>query len=48
VVPAQLVPGGGDASFGGAAREHPVVMIFGLGLSIAMMGAAASFIAPLQ
>jgi len=30
------------------AREHPVVMIFGLGLSIAMMGAAASFIAPLQ
>jgi YjbE family integral membrane protein len=29
----------------GAAREHPVVMIFGLGLSIAMMGVAASFIA---
>src|SRR6476620_7671994 len=25
----------------GAAREHPVVMIFGLALSIAMMGAAA-------
>ena len=31
----------------GAAREHPVVMIFGLGLSIAMMGVAASFIAGL-
>ena len=31
----------------GAAREHPVVMIFGLGLSIAMMGVAASFIAHL-
>jgi len=31
----------------GAAREHPVVMIFGLGLSIAMMGMAASFIARL-
>jgi YjbE family integral membrane protein len=31
----------------GAAREHPVVMIFGLGLSIAMMGVAASFIARL-
>jgi YjbE family integral membrane protein len=30
-----------------AAREHPVVMIFGLGLSIAMMGVAASFIARL-
>jgi YjbE family integral membrane protein len=29
----------------GAAREHPVVLIFGLALSIAMMGAAASFIA---
>jgi YjbE family integral membrane protein len=29
----------------GAAREHPVVMIFGLGLSVAMMGVAASFIA---
>jgi YjbE family integral membrane protein len=29
----------------GAAREHPVVVIFGLGLSIAMMGVAASFIA---
>jgi YjbE family integral membrane protein len=29
----------------GAAREHPVVMIFGLGLSIALMGLAASFIA---
>jgi YjbE family integral membrane protein len=31
----------------GAARERPVVMIFGLGLSIAMMGVAASFIAHL-
>ena len=31
----------------GAAREHPVVMIFGLALSIAMMGVAASFIARL-
>jgi YjbE family integral membrane protein len=31
----------------GAAREHPVVMIFGLGLSVAMMGVAASFIARL-
>jgi YjbE family integral membrane protein len=31
----------------GAAREHPVVLIFGLGLSIAMMGVAASFIAHL-
>jgi YjbE family integral membrane protein len=31
----------------GAAREHPVVMIFGLGLSIAMMGVTASFIARL-
>ena len=31
----------------GAAREHPVVMVFGLGLSIAMMGVAASFIARL-
>jgi YjbE family integral membrane protein len=31
----------------GAAREHPVVMIFGLGLSIAMMGVGASFIARL-
>ena len=29
----------------GAARDHPVVMIFGLGLSIAMMGVAASLIA---
>ena len=29
----------------GAARDHPVVMIFGLGLSIAMMGIAASLIA---
>lgn len=31
----------------GAAREHPVILIFGLALSIAMMGAAASFIARL-
>jgi YjbE family integral membrane protein len=31
----------------GAAREHPVVLIFGLILSVAMMGAAASFIASL-
>ncbi len=31
----------------GAAREYPVVLIFGLILSIAMMGAAASFIAGL-
>ncbi len=31
----------------GAARERPVVMIFGLALSVAMMGVAASFIARL-
>jgi YjbE family integral membrane protein len=31
----------------GAAREHPHVLIFGLGLSIALMGVAASFIARL-
>ena len=31
----------------GAAREHPLVLIFGLILSIAMMGAAASLIARL-
>ncbi len=31
----------------GAAREHPMVLIFGLVLSVAMMGAAASFIARL-
>jgi YjbE family integral membrane protein len=31
----------------GAAREHPVVLVFGLVLSIALMGAAASFIASL-
>ena len=31
----------------GAARDHLVVLIFGLALSIAMMGAAASFIARL-
>ena len=29
----------------GAAREHPMIMVFGLGLSIALMGLAASFIA---
>ncbi|HEU0223698.1 MAG TPA: TerC family protein [Paracoccaceae bacterium] len=31
----------------GAAREHPVVLVFGLALSIALMGLAASFIARL-
>ena len=31
----------------GAAREHPVVLIFGLVLSIALMGLAASFVARL-
>jgi YjbE family integral membrane protein len=31
----------------GAAREHPVILVFGLGLSIALMGLAASFIARL-
>jgi predicted tellurium resistance membrane protein TerC len=31
----------------GAAREHPAVLIFGLILSIALMGIAASFIARL-
>ena len=31
----------------GAAREHPVVLVFGLVLSIALMGLAASFIARL-
>jgi YjbE family integral membrane protein len=31
----------------GAAKEHPEVLIFGLGLSIALMGLAASFIAGL-
>jgi predicted tellurium resistance membrane protein TerC len=29
----------------GAAREHPWVLVFGLALSIALMGIAASFIA---
>src|SRR5437879_5424924 len=29
----------------GAAREHPVVLVFGLALSIALMGLAASLIA---
>lgn len=31
----------------GAAREHPAVLVIGLGLSIALMGLAASFIARL-
>jgi YjbE family integral membrane protein len=31
----------------GAAREHPWVLVFGLALSIALMGVAASFIASL-
>jgi YjbE family integral membrane protein len=31
----------------GAAREHPTALIFGLGLSIVLMGVAASFIARL-
>jgi YjbE family integral membrane protein len=31
----------------GAAREHPIVLVFGLGLSIALMGIAANFIASL-
>jgi len=31
----------------GAAREHPYVLVFGLVLSIALMGLAASFIARL-
>lgn len=31
----------------GAAREHPVILIFGLGLSIALMGLAATYIARL-
>jgi YjbE family integral membrane protein len=31
----------------GAAREHPMVLVFGLGLSVALMGFAASFIAKL-
>jgi YjbE family integral membrane protein len=31
----------------GAAREHPSILIFGLALSIALMGLAASFIAKL-
>ena len=31
----------------GAAREHPIILIFGLGISIALMGFAASFIARL-
>ena len=29
----------------GAAREHPIILIFGLALSIALMGLAATFIA---
>jgi YjbE family integral membrane protein len=31
----------------GAAKDHPVVLVIGLGLSIALMGLAASFIAQL-
>jgi YjbE family integral membrane protein len=31
----------------GAAREHPIVLVFGLGLSILLMGVAARFIASL-
>jgi len=31
----------------GAARDHPAALVFGLGLSIVMMGVAASFIARL-
>ena len=31
----------------GAAREHPTILIFGLALSIALMGLAANFIAGL-
>lgn len=31
----------------GAAREHPIILIFGLALSIALMGLAANFIARL-
>ena len=31
----------------GAAREQPVVLVIGLGLSIALMGLAANFIARL-
>src|SRR5262245_32519027 len=31
----------------GAAREHPMILVFGLALSIALMGIAASFIAGL-
>ena len=31
----------------GAAREHPIVLVFGLALSIALMGVAASFVARL-
>lgn len=31
----------------GAAREHPVILVFGLALSIALMGVAATFIARL-
>ena len=31
----------------GAAREHPIILVFGLALSIALMGLAATFIARL-
>src|SRR6478736_3281419 len=32
----------------GAAREHPMVLVFGLGLSIALMGIAANYLARLM
>jgi predicted tellurium resistance membrane protein TerC len=31
----------------GAARDHPIVLVFGLALSIALMGIAANYIARL-
>ena len=31
----------------GAARDHPAALVFGLGLSIVLMGVAASFVARL-
>ena len=31
----------------GAAREHPMILVFGLALSIALMGLAANYIAKL-
>ena len=36
-----------DLAVAGAAREHPTVLVFGLALSIALMGLAATFIARL-